>query len=92
MRQFNMPNLLNAVMAGALWFVGLGVVGAVTAATGDPANLGASLGVMVFGILGAGVLLSTLRALRQVGDIPLPNEKSHTSSIKIQRRGASRAA
>lgn len=89
-RQFNTPRLTEALLGGALWFVGLGIIGAVTAVTSDPANLFASLGMMVFGILGASVLLTTLNALRRadVGE----TAALATTTIKTNRRGASKAA
>lgn len=91
-QQFNVPDLSNAVLGGAIWFAGLGVVGAFAAATGDPANVGASLGVMGFGIVGASVLLAALKSLKKTDEIQLTGCQSDTTRIKIQRRGASRAA
>ncbi|MGI5836145.1 MAG: hypothetical protein ACOX87_06605 [Chloroflexota bacterium] len=91
-RQFDIPNIFHTVMAGTIWFIGLGAVGAVSAVTGNPDRFGASIGVMVFGIVGTGILLATLRALRGSDDAQLPQCLTETSSIKIQRRGASKAA
>ena len=88
-RRFSTSKLVEELLAGSLWFGGLGIIGAVAAA-GDPANMSAGLGVMLFGAIGASVLLATLKTVKRGGAeeviAPAP------ASIKINRRGASKAA
>ncbi|GEM_PF-3820432 len=93
-QHYTVPKLTNVLLAGALWFVGIGVIGAVSAVSA-PTSLLSSLAVMLFGIAGASILLASLRTLRHsdaVTNLDEAVEPVNTTRVNTHRRGASRAA